>query len=200
MKRFVPIVGCMAALLISLWMLRETNAAVSADEGYEADISMNELSSQYAATQYPPNLSVDAFVPMSADDLCDYYGTNIFPSSIPAGLHLSNDNLMRLGVYIYEEPQIFWDQNVITYGEDEKRYLHVTVAKQYLWTGYYFAIGGLEGETSTVSGHEVLMGHYVDETGADEYYAKFVCRDVQFLVVSRNVSETEFVKTVASLF
>ncbi|MDR0671791.1 MAG: hypothetical protein LBF64_05700 [Oscillospiraceae bacterium] len=210
MKRFAPIAGCALAFLIALWVLQKANKDVLADEGYDAEIVMNEISSQHTGDVYYciPCLPIDDFVPMRADELCDYYGINIFPPFIPDGLNLSNDNSVGFGIYKniigikedVEKSAVYWDQNAIIYGGDEQRYLRVTVAKKYLLTGPNFAVGGLEGEKSAIHGNEVLMGHCVDENGGDIYYAKWVYRDVQFLVTGRNVSESEFIKTVASIF
>ena len=166
------------------------------------DVVINELDNPYVIADYIPQLEPADLLEMNMEEVCDYYGVDVFPSYIPKDLQLSTN--FPWGIYENESRGVYWNQQFINYegSEENGRNIHIVVDKENdsreMWVGYVDLFEETDLEKSIIKDVEVLLGHYVCED-FEEYCAEFVYKGVDFYVDSFNIAEDEFVDVIESL-
>ena len=138
-------------------------------------------------------LMTDDFIPMTDDEVNEYYGVNIFPT-VPTDVE-SKDN-QRLGIYKGKTSgEIYFDGNKIQYSnEDSSRGLAVNVDKNCL--PFVFCDLFADNQTkSIVNGVEVGIA----QTPTREMYAEFTYQNVGFRIYACGLTQGEFVGVIASI-
>lgn len=143
-------------------------------------------------------LMLDNFTRMTEEELCEYYGTNVFPE-VPEDLSLwsSVTDGGSYGIYRREDGEIYHDQNVINYSNLDDamgRSINIEVAKGRL---PFSCVGFFEYDCmkpSVIGGEEVYMA----ESGT-YYYAEFMHDNVGFRLIIHGLSEEEIVSVISSL-
>lgn len=138
-------------------------------------------------------LFLDDFIPMSKDEMVDYYGCNVFPE-------VPNDIMPRenhhWGIYRRNQGtgEIYDDQNRQEYKNvDQSRGLCVVTRKGCL-PFFDFIFPADEEENSIINGHEVTIG--LSEYG---YEVWFLYKDVGFYIFADGISEEELISVIESL-
>lgn len=138
------------------------------------------------------------FVKMSASELNEYYGINVFPV-VPSDL-VNWDNAEDFGGYgIYRREkgggEIYFDQNVLNYSNpDYTRNVNIEVSKDRL-PFLDFSIDPDELAGSTISGNSVYLGC----NDAGYYQARFIYRSTGFVLTTYGLSQDEYVSVVQSI-
>lgn len=142
-------------------------------------------------------LFTDDFVPMNREEICRYYGTDIFPQ-VPADTPIwDSPNDTPYGIYKRDggRGEIYHDVNVLNYSNpDVTRTINLEVAKGKLpFTDVVFNAQTIKA--STISGENVLIG----ETASGYLYAEFLHKSTGFRLTASGLSHEEFVGVLESL-
>ena len=140
------------------------------------------------------------FIPMSEEELCGYYGVNIFPV-VPDDLKRTSE--AEDGVFKRrsgeEKGKIYWDTNQIVYGnESANRWAGVNVDKGFIPTDFCNLFGDPE-QCSEINGKTVFLGRKEEALYPPLYYAEFFLGDAGFRVVTEGLTEEEFLSIIHSL-
>lgn len=141
------------------------------------------------------NLNEEDRVEMTREELIGYYGVNYIPD-VPDDIKPWPDEergsiCKRNG----GTGEIYWDQNLLNFSSDGfERSVHLEVRKNGFPILDYLHFRGNE-EASVINGTDVLIG--LTESGY--YYARFMYRDVGFVLDANGVSQDEFISIIRSL-
>lgn len=139
-------------------------------------------------------LFVEDFVKMTEEEICEYYGINIFPA-VPGDMKEWDEQ--RFGIYRREKGtgEVYYDQTVLNYSnEDFTRGINIELKKGSLPILDYGFGEGSE-EKSVINNHELFIG--LSESGY--YYAVFMYENVGFCVNSEGMTQDEFVSVLSSI-
>lgn len=204
---------CLVTLLgIGAWQFGTPQDVVSPQKGTQtiivstgdedATVKSNDrifvnLTEGFSADKINIDLRIEDFVKMSALQLNEYYGTNVFPA-VPADLKdwAEADDFGGYGIYRSDNGlgDIYWDQNVLNYSNsDFTRNVNIELAKDRLPILDF----GLDAELkeSIISDCSVYLG--IDKEG--NYQARFIYNDTGFVVNADGLSREEFVAVIKSI-
>ena len=139
-------------------------------------------------------LLVDDFVPMTRDEMIDYYGVDYIPD-VPADIKPWKEE--RSGIYKRDggTGDVYWDADKLNFSnEDLTRFVHLNVDKESRVFVDYFYFKGTE-EKSVINNIEVMIG----QTDNGIYFAEFMYKGVGFLLDADGVTQDEFVAMIASI-
>lgn len=145
----------------------------------------------------------DDCVWMTYDEICDYYGVNIFPT-VPSSFKLWEpcpQDPYKDAVYsIFKGDggvgEVYYDTNVINYSDDEhNKNINIEVSKgQYPFSCY--AVFELEEfEVSLINGNDV----YIFKSATGYYHAQFMYNNVGFRIITNDLLEDELIKVIESI-
>lgn len=137
-------------------------------------------------------LMCNHFVPMSEEEICEYYGADIFPE-VPADLPMKNDGV-GFGIYRREDGVVYYDNTFLDYSnEDFSRYVGLVAVK--CRGNFFFCVQVPSPESySVIKGKEIALGQY-----EDRYFAEFTLGESHIRVESKGLSLEEFVSVIESL-
>ncbi len=156
------------------------------------------------------------FIPMTLDELAEYYGRKIIPSFVPEDLILQQkeygickqnettpdyDDLHSIYKDIMKDDEVYFDDNYIAYGNPAKgRELIIEVAKD----RYPFNCIGDPTRFSkiTVCDTQVKFAHYNDApygSSGDMYSALITLDSVGYYIMSQKLTKDEFMKVLTSI-
>lgn len=140
------------------------------------------------------------FISMNKLELIEFYGLNFYPSNPPEDLLEDNESMG--GIYKRNEGtgEIYWSQNLIRMtNADVTRELIVDVEKGKLpFTDIVIQVKGTY-ETSVIRSIPVLLACFSDENNVN-YYAEFFYLNVGFRIMSKNLTQNEFIDAISSIF
>ncbi len=139
-------------------------------------------------------LMTNDFVVMSATELNEYYGINVFPV-VPS--ELKNWSDQQYGIFKRDNGagELYHDVNHLNYSnEDYSRSVNIEVSKGKLPFSCVI-ICDEKAEPSIVNDTEVNIASPSDEF----YYVEFMYNDVGFRIVTDGLSEDEMVKVIESI-
>lgn len=137
-------------------------------------------------------LMMDDFVPMSRDEINEYYGVNIFPTvpSDLAGKEADFGIFKRKGT-----GEVYWDGNRVDYcNENFSRAVSVNVDKDCVPFDFCNLFDEPESK-SVIDNVEVGIA----QTPYGEFYAEFMLEGAGFRVFTSGLTQDELVKIVSSL-
>lgn len=145
-------------------------------------------------------LLCDDFVKMSANELNDYYGVDIFPT-VPSDL-VSWDEKETSAEYGYGifrrnrgRGEVYFDTTVLNYSnEDYTRSVNLEVTKDGM-PPIDYGVGSENLKKSTIFDCEVYLG--CNEVGI--YQAKFLCGGAGFVVTTDGLSQAEVLAVIRSV-
>lgn len=136
----------------------------------------------------------DDFVPMDQDELCAYYGTNVFPA-VPDDLSRSGDEVYGIFKRDKGTGEIYWDSNKISFlNHDFSRCVTVDVDLGRIPVDFCNLFDEIE-DYSTVGGVQVGIAKTPDGL----FYAEFVYNGTGFRVIAEGLAKEEFVDIIKSL-
>ena len=179
---------------------RQTEASnlPSTDAAQLSAININELP-EITAARLVIDLRPEDFVPMSKDEIIDFYGCDFFPSAIPADMKIVEEG--EYGIYKRDEGagEVYYSANLAWYVDDNvNRQLQVNIDKGKL-PDSCFAYLGVEYETSVINGAELLIGRSVGHFGAERFVAEMMYAGNGLRIESSYLTQAEFVDAVTSL-
>lgn len=185
-----------------------------------ADIIVNELTGSPGAASMDIGLFLEDEILKTPEELCDYYGTNIYPTVLPSNfikeMFVADDGgYGQFFIYQREDRGVYYDQNTITYVSEEalaeyKRlgYLNwtaptikVTVSKvrDVFWDVVIGELAEAPLQASTINGNELTICRY--ELGNGEHYVAYFTKDgVNFEIDGDLISEKEFIDLLTGYF
>ena len=227
-KKFIPVAACAAIALFTIFVLpqmnkmpinnipdsnnsiipgQQTNKNNVTNGPYnwpvQMNIVMNELESFPSEPVGDIGLWWDDYISMTIDELNKYFGMNIAPSCLPekfAKEMVVDVTYGNLGIFKKSDGTVYYDNNELKYeSTDKTQSIIIVVAKGHL--PKYDIMNVYEGDlkVSDIDGNNVLLAHYKDDKG-EHYYAEFLYKNVGFNLWGNNISQKDFVKTVASYF
>ncbi|MGI5897509.1 MAG: hypothetical protein ACOX6U_11305 [Oscillospiraceae bacterium] len=140
-------------------------------------------------------LNWEDFVPMSNQQLYDYFGINIFPTPPEGCTEWGSET--EDGIFRRDggSGEVYYDTIILNYSnEDYTKGLHLEAAKGRLPPTDVLFSG--ESQPSVINGQEVYIG--LTEDGAF-YYAEFFYQGVGFRVNAEGLAQEEFVAVLKSV-
>lgn len=166
---------------------------------YQNTIVINKYDESVSSDMYI-SLMLDDFVEMSRNEVCEYYGTNVFPE-VPSDLVCWDEfKGHRYGIYKREKGkgEIYHDQNDITYSNDDvSKSINIKVARGKFPFICCMYLMKDEMKASEINGIEVYIGQDTDMT--EVYYAEFMYNNTGFYVFTDGLTEDETVAVISSL-
>lgn len=140
------------------------------------------------------------FIRMSEQELCEYYGTNVFPN-VPEDLQIwrNNNGEHAYGIYRRENGtgEIYHDQNAINYSNDDfSRNVSISVAKGKIPYSFYAFWENDNLKPSAICGEEV---YFAQSLSSGYYYVEFMHENIGFRMIIEGLSEDEILSIVRSL-
>ncbi|HJD23847.1 MAG TPA: hypothetical protein H9694_06855 [Firmicutes bacterium] len=145
------------------------------------------------------SLSCEDFTPLSYDELLAYFGAALpVEEALPAFHRVPPDG--GYGVYQTQGRGVYYDGNSVTFAtEDGEQAFTVTLAKAFLHPYDAFTLSEDELHFTELGGRSLALFHYTDENGDSCYYVEFLQNSVGYYVGTKNVSEADFLRGLASL-
>jgi hypothetical protein len=219
LKALMPVAACTAITLFVIFALPQinktpidktpggNNAVTPGQQANPIPVQMNIVMNEIEA--FPPEtvgdigLWWDDYISMTVDELNEYFGMNIGPSYLPEKFEkemVVDVTYGNLGIFKKSDGTVYYDNNELKYeSTDKTQSIIIVVAKGHL--PKYDIMHLYEGDlkASDIDGNTVLFTHYKDKQD-EHYYAEFVYNHVGFNLWGNNISQEDFVKTVASYF
>ena len=198
LKKYVAFATACAVLVFAVMFTIHFAKDVAAHKKDDSMIFVNELSEPFNNSAFPPLLLLDDFRPMNQEELCEFYGTDVFLLNCLFDLAISNNG--QWGIYENKTggTKIYWDVNDIIYGDSLSRYMCISVSKNRTWTWADFYYKGSPHKNSTINGIEIAIGRYKWAVDDEQYFAIFSYKGSDYLITSRKVTETEFINMISS--
>lgn len=182
-------------------------------------IVINRLSDTPKASDGDIGLNWDDVITMTAEQLQDYFGTQIYPLVLPP--EFLNDFIVddswygRFFVFENNNGEIYYDQNDILYESKKAAEFHeqngyrdyslpsilITVSKEraIFNDARISVLYESELEISNINGNEVTISAYTDKYG-ENFFAYFVKDGVNFEVYGNLILQDDFIDMLVSYF
>lgn len=161
---------------------------------YESEniICIQEVSELPSVEKMLFALHTEDFIPMTRDEINEYYGMNIFPS-VPDYL---TENATRLGIYKRKSNgELYYDGNKISYSDSSStRGIAVNVDKDTMPYDFGNTFGIIEGDSVIKN---VRVG--IAKTPEGEMLAQFSQGRTCFRIFSFGLTQDEFIAIIESL-
>ncbi|HCX79595.1 MAG TPA: hypothetical protein DG577_09300 [Firmicutes bacterium] len=201
MKRVMPVAACALVVLVAVFAVPHlsNNNAVIDPSVTPNSIYINRLD----AIPLGRNLMHFAllqndFIKMSREELCEYYGANIFPQ-VPEDLkNWDSSPEYEYGIYRRNNGsgEVYFDQNVINYSNDNfSRNINIETAKGTMPLYDVAAFNGDDFIKSSIGGIEIGIGGTEDGC----YYAEFMYKGVGFCIITDGLSQVELISVLESI-
>lgn len=209
LRTAVPL--CCLMVLVGLWMFRPAPPAVTPPDPQVPTTTCTDFF-LVATDPVPENLDVvvinaidtvpdtqrmnialmwDDFIQMNQDELCDYYGTNVFPS-VPGDLTQSDQ---VYGIFKRSTGETYWDSNQISYcNQDFTRSVSVSADLNIVPVDFCNLFDEPQN-LSTINGVQVGIGR----TDYGAFYAEFMLKETGFRVFAEGLEKEEFINILKSL-
>ena len=165
-----------------------------------SSVNINELANLPTVGKSNIALKGNDFIKMSKQNLCYFYGINVFPSAVPKDM-TEITNAASYGIYRRDNGtgDIYYSANGFCYANSsETRSLSVAVDKSKRPFTDIVTYENGENRISTINGQELSIGRYSADNNLC-YYAEFLYHDVGFRIIADNLTENEFVGVLTSL-
>lgn len=166
------------------------------------ETSYNELpESPPESTENLFALMWEDFVPMTREELLDYYGVTLpveepFPNLFALGPGEENS----WGIYRRTDGTPYFDTNVFSFGfADGTPVVYVGLDKAFHLPASSWELPGDELRFTRINGWELALFHWVDEDGSGCRYTEFQQRGVNYRVTGKGMGEQEFAVLLEAL-
>ncbi|MEA4888806.1 MAG: hypothetical protein VB070_05020 [Clostridiaceae bacterium] len=164
-----------------------------------SDIMIHELTQLPSADKMNIALKTEDFIKMNKQELCNFYGINVFPTVLPNDMNEVADAVYGIFKRDKGTGDIYYSQNVLNYvNSSETKYLNIELSKGQLPYTDIATFTNNKNEKSTINGNELFIGHYSIKKN-EYYYAEFLYHDVGFRITANNLTQNEFVETLTSI-
>ena len=201
MKRIMPVAACALVVLVAVFAVphMSTNNAVIDPAVTPNSIYINPLDAiPQGRNLMNFALHQNDFIKMSREELCEYYGANIFPQ-VPEDLkNWDSSAEYEYGIYRRSNGsgEVYFDQNVINYSNDHfSRSVNIETAKGRMPLYDVAVFNGDDFVKSSIGGVDVGIGGTED----GYYYAAFLYKGVGFHIITEGLSQAELISVLESI-
>lgn len=201
MKRIMPVAACALVAIVAVFAVphMSNNNAVIDPAVTPNSIYINRLDAiPLGRNLMNFALHQNDFIKMSREELCEYYGANIFPQ-VPEDLkNWDSSPEYEYGIYRRNNGsgEVYFDQNVINYSSDDfSRNINIETAKGRMPLYDVAALNGDDFVKSSIGGIDVGIGGTEDGC----YYAKFMYKGVGFCIITQGLSQAELISVLESI-
>lgn len=143
------------------------------------------------------------FVPMTREELLDYFGVTLpIEEFIPVlnALPMDEEGGFGRGVYRSEDRGVYFDTTTFAFeGTDGAMGVYVTLDKAFHLPTAPWELPGDRLEFTEINGWELALFRYPDEDGINCQYVEFCQNGVNYRVCGKDICEGEFVAILRSL-
>lgn len=166
------------------------------------ELRFNELAGepQNVYSMFP--LMAEDFVPMTRQELLDYYGVSLpveelFP--LLSNLEPEGTGSGR-GIYRREDWNIYWDGNTFSFtSADGVQAVYIALDKAFHLPSSPWELPGESLTFTDINGWELALFLYPDEAGGQCFYTEFRQNGVNYRVTGKNLAEGEFAALLEAL-
>lgn len=149
------------------------------------------------------NLSGEDFVPMTREELLDYFGVSlpveeVLPAYFAVGPE-EGDGFGR-GIYRSESRDTYFDTNTFSFELSGGMVgVYVTLDRAFHMAASPWELPADLLEFTTINGRELALFRYPDEEGNQYFYTEFLQNDVGYRVCGKNMCEQEYAAVLEAL-
>lgn len=145
-------------------------------------------------------LMVEDFVPMTREELLDYYGVTLPIEELFPDLTATDPEEDGRGIYRSGERGVYFDTNTFSFtSTDGVQTVNIALDKAFhMPTGPWELIGD-ELYFTNINGWELALFHYVDRDGNGYWHTEFRQDGADFRVTGKNTSELEYTALLEAL-
>jgi len=186
---------CAVMLLIAFFVIKFTgNTITHTDDNNILNINVIDSVSQAAADI---GIYAEDFVPMTYEEIIEYYGKEISPT-VPADLKYLSNNYY--GIYKRDSGtgEVYYDNTLYEYISDDKsRDLRMEIAKNKLPLTCTI-VESFNPKISIINGTELII-HSLTNSEGTHYYTRFICNDIGYDIEISNFTVEEVYELLNSL-
>lgn len=201
MKSIMPVAACALVVLVAVIAVphMSNNNAVIDPAVTPHSIYINPLDAiPQGRNLMNFALHQNDFIKMSREELCEYYGANIFPQ-VPEDLkNWDASPEYEYGIYRRSNGsgEVYFDQNVINYSNDHfSRSVNIETAKGRMPLYDVAVFDGDDFIKSSIGGVDVGISGTEDGF----YYAQFMYQGVGFRIITEGLSQAELISVLESI-
>lgn len=147
-------------------------------------------------------LMTEDFVPMTREELLDYYGVSLPVEELLPQLSAvgPEEGGFGRGIYRRESGDIYFDGNTFSFiSTDGVQAVNIALDKVFHMPAGPWELMGDELRFTVVNGWELALFHYVDRDGNGYWYTEFRQNGVGFRVTGKNTGELEYTALLEAL-
>lgn len=147
-------------------------------------------------------LMTEDFVPMTREELLDYYGVSLPVEELLPQLSAvgPEEGGFDRGIYRRESGDIYFDGNTFSFtSTDGVQTVNIALDKVFHMPAGPWELMGDELRFTVVNGWELALFHYVDRDGNGYWYTEFRQNGVGFRVTGKNTGELEYTALLEAL-
>lgn len=147
-------------------------------------------------------LMTEDFVPMTREELLDYYGVSLPVEELLPQLSAvgAEEGGFGRGIYRRESGDIYFDGNTFSFiSTDGVQAVNIALDKVFHMPAGPWELMGDELRFTVVNGWELALFHYVDRDGNGYWYTEFRQNGVGFRVTGKNTGELEYTALLEAL-
>lgn len=155
---------------------------------------------QTAYSMFP--LMVEDFVPMTREELLDYYGVTLPVEELFPTLSAvePEDTGFGRGIYRRESGDIYFDGNTFSFtSAGGVQAVNIALDKEFHLPTASWELQGDELRFTDINGWELALFYYVDKDGNGCWYTEFRQNGVDYRVTGKNLAEGEFATLLEAL-
>lgn len=166
------------------------------------ELRFNELIEEPLTVYSTFPLMVEDFVPMTRQELLDYYGVTLPVEELfPLLSNLEPEGTgSDWGIYRREGGNIYWDGNIFSFtSADGVLAVDIALDKEFHLPSSPWELPGDALRFTVVNGWELALFRYPDEAGNQIFYTEFRQNGVNYRVTGKNLAEGEFAALLEAL-
>lgn len=142
-------------------------------------------------------LSADWFIPMTKEELFEYYGCSFDVADVLDGFSLAADT--DFGIYRFPGGEVLAHNSFTYVSADERATVTVGLTAEGLLPLAGLDVSDCQLERSKINDVEMELILYENEKSSQVYYTKFPYAGNGFLVSAENVKEEDFLRLISYL-
>lgn len=190
-------------ITISLWFA----FALSSPHNINKSVFINELQEEPSITGFEICLLLRDFYAMTNDELMAYYDVNFAKTLLPGLFMQDQDPSNFNGIFKTDERGVYYDTNSFIYQNVEStKEVRVTISKNHIPYNFEYDANSGSFQNSKIGETDITVYHYQGSFHFDDnvelsdiYYAEFMLNNNGYAIMTKNISEEDFVNILVSL-
>lgn len=164
-------------------------------------LNPNKLTEEPQTVYSMFDLMTEDFVPMTREELLDYYGVALLVEELFPQLPATEPEVGNgYGIYKGAERGIYFDANTFSFeSADGAAGVYIGLDKVFHMPAGPWELIGDELYFTDINGWELALFHYVDRDGNGYWYTEFRQNGVDFRVTGKNTGELEYTALLEAL-